>query len=88
MKESELHAALDRLRTELARTDIGDPSAKEHLRQLIEDIDRHAGGDSSAPEREALLDRLGNTIRRLEVRHPNFTGYLGQIVSALSNMGI
>ncbi|MBL6750750.1 MAG: DUF4404 family protein [Nevskia sp.] len=88
MKTTELHDALERLRGELARTDFSDASAKEHLRQLIDDIEQHSGSSGAVPERQALVERLGESIRRFEVEHPNFTGYLGQLISSLSNMGI
>lgn len=85
---NQLHAALERLRSELEHTDFRDLAAREHLRALIDDIERHADAAAPSPERQALLARLGDSIRRFEVEHPNLTGCLGQIVSSLSNMGI
>ena len=74
MTQSDLRAAVDRLRAELSRAQLQDTKTREHLDALIADIERN--------------DRIGETVRRLEVEHPTLTGCLGQIAAALSAMGI
>lgn len=88
MRPDELHHSLERLRAELKRTEFRDPAARQHLQQLIAEIELHTADTGNLPQRQALLANLKDAIRRFEVEHPNFTGYLGQIVSSLSSMGI
>ena len=48
MNQNDPHAALDRLRAELQRLPASDAAAREHLEQLIEDVESHLR-DGTAP---------------------------------------
>jgi len=81
MSQDKLKTAIGALRAELQRAKLADPQEHERLRKLVDEVER--GGNS-----EALLRRIGDSVRRLEVEHPTLTGILGQVATALSNMGI
>jgi len=88
MTESDLHAAIARLRRELRGARFRDPQSHQQVESLIREIEANRATSAPAPSTDALLQRIGETVRRLEVEHPVLTGCLGQIAAALSAMGI
>lgn len=80
MNQNDPHAALDRLRGELQRLPPSEAAAREHLEQLIGEVENHLR-DGSEPH--TLRARISETIRRFEVKHPAVTAYLGEIAAAL-----
>jgi hypothetical protein len=82
MNQNDPRAALDRLRAELQRLSPGDAAAREHLEQLIGEVESHLQDGGQA--RHTLLANISDTIRRFEVKHPALTAYLGEIAAALS----
>lgn len=80
MTQNDPHAALDRLRAELQRLDPGDATTRQHLEQLMADVESHLR-DGSEPH--TLRAQISDSIRRFEVKHPAVTAYLGEIAAAL-----
>jgi hypothetical protein len=83
MKNHDVHASLVRLRGELKRLQFGDASARQHVEQLIAQIEAHGPGVNEQ-QRQTLLANISETVRRFEVEHPALTAYLGEIAAALS----
>ena len=88
MSQHDLKQALGRLQGELAKQPFRDPVAQAEVAQLVREIEQAAAGMHDKPGHDGLQLRLGAAVRKFEVEHPVFTGCLGQVISALSNMGI
>ncbi|MDE0855724.1 MAG: DUF4404 family protein [Nevskia sp.] len=84
MISKDLQASLERLRGELKRLESGDALARQHVEQLIEEIEGHVGGAGGEQQRNTLVSNISDTVRRFEVEHPALTAYLGEIAAALS----
>ena len=83
MDNNDLNSALERLRDELGRLKSGDTAARQHIQQLIADIEGHVGGPASVEQRSTLIADISDAVRRFEVEHPKLTAYLGEIAAAL-----
>jgi hypothetical protein len=79
---NDLHTSLDRLRAELNQLDSGDAAARQHIEQLLTEIESHVAGAGSV-QRKTVVANISDTIRRFEVEHPRVTAYLGEIAAAL-----
>lgn len=80
MTQNDPQPALERLRAELQRLAPGDAATRQHLEQLIAEVEAHLR-DGTEPH--GLRSRISDTIRRFEVKHPAVTAYLGEIAAAL-----
>jgi len=78
-----VQASIRHVREELARMEAGDPAVRQHLEQLLAEIEGHFGRAGNAPPPESLAGGLAEAIRRFEVRHPALTAYLAEIAAAL-----
>lgn len=88
MANDKLHLSITELRTEIARLELGDSSARERIEQLIHQLEQQANDpDDLAPGREAHQE-LPGLIERFEAEHPDLTQVLNRIMVSLSNMGI
>jgi hypothetical protein len=85
MKQSgkDVQAAIKRVRDELARIEAGDPAVRQHLAQLMAEIEGHFGRAAGAPPVQTLSGSLKEAIRRFEVKHPALSAYLAEIAAAL-----
>lgn len=86
MNEQPLRAALDQLRTELAR--VGDPAARARLQALCADVEHQLARGGDAAQGSHLKDSIKASIDQFEVEHPRLTLALNQIIASLSSMGI
>jgi hypothetical protein len=89
MTNQKLRELLEQLHTELARTDSVDDQGREMLRDLSGDIQKlldEPGSNMNADE--STLQKMKQTIDRLEVTHPTLTMALSEIMTILSNAGI
>lgn len=82
MISDKLKTSLEQLRAELDRLQSGDPVARQHIEQLLTQIESHPAGD--AAQHHTLRANLTDAIRRFEVKHPTLTACLGEIAAALS----
>jgi len=83
MTDNDLRTSLLRLRSELKRLEFGDAAARQHVEELIAEIEAHARGDGGEQQKKTLLANISETVRRFEVEHPALTAYLGEIAAAL-----
>jgi hypothetical protein len=84
--EQRLRETLNELRAELARSDAGDPDARDRVQAAAREID--AWLERSEEPESPLEDRLREAAVRLEEEHPNLAGAVRRVVDALSNLGI
>lgn len=80
MISNKLKSSLEQVRAELERVKQGDPEARQHLEQLLGQIESRG---ASPEEHHTLRASVGDAIRRFEVRHPALTAYLGELAAAL-----
>lgn len=88
MKKEDLHATLERLRSEVGGLSFRNPRDRERMNALISGIERQLRHSDDAGQRAELLDSLPATIKQLEVEHPTLTAILSRVITALSSMGI
>ena len=81
MISDKLNNSLRQLRAELDRLQSGDPAARQHIEQLLAQIENHPAGD--AAQQHTLRANLADSIRRFEVKHPTLTACLSEIAAAL-----
>lgn len=87
MKHDELLRTLAGIRAELDTVEFRDPGTRQRLERLLDGIEQ--GGANLDREQVApLVSNLSDTVRHLEVEHPDLTAGLGQVISMLSTMGI
>lgn len=80
MISNKLQSSLEQVRAELERMKQGDIGARQHIEELLAEIE--SGGANPAAH-EGLRASLGDAIRRWEVKHPALTAYLGELTAAL-----
>ncbi len=73
------------LKKELDQLSINDSSAKEHINELIEEINNL---NDSAEEKNFVIGKIKSSIDNFEAEHPRATAILNDIMVTLSNMGI
>jgi hypothetical protein len=78
MISNKLQASLEQVRAELERMKHGDPGARQHIEELLQQIE-----STGTAEHPGLQARVGEAIRRWEVKHPALTAYLGELAAAL-----
>ena len=76
-------ASIKHIRDELTKIEAGDPAVRQHLEQLLAEIEGHFHGPEESPAPETLAVGLAEAIRRFEVKHPALTAYLAEIAAAL-----
>jgi len=89
MTDPDLHELLEKLHTELERTEAVDERGNEMLRQLDADIRsllKRSG--AKAETDETILERLQDTIDHFETTHPRLTTMISEMMTILSNAGI
>lgn len=89
MDKQRILAALDVLAAELADAEQLPPEAASRLRELEAEIRARLQGDSSSDgDRGQTLPGLQAALLEFESEHPRLTGAIGQVASALANLGI
>lgn len=91
MNPDELQQTLSKLHDELSQTTSVDEPVRAKLAELIADIERvlaRSESESTRSPQGALARRLQDAIEAFEVRHPQLTATLQQIVDRLSEIGI
>jgi len=89
MSDQNLNELLDRLRDELARTEVADEASRERIRHLEADIRRlRERSDESAEADDPMLERFEDAIDHFETSHPQLTMMISQMMTILSNAGI
>lgn len=94
MSDSDLHALIGQLKTEISRLGPGDEEARVRLQALVADVEQRLDtieqddADTLEDGDEDLMERLRETVERFEVEHPRTTGILNNIMVTLGSMGI
>jgi hypothetical protein len=88
MTEQQLNEALGELRKEIEQLEIGDQAAKERLASLLENIEQNLDFSGDIEAHQDMIEEMREALTHFEVEHPRITGILGEIMMALSNMGI
>lgn len=89
MTEQNLRELLEKLHSELERTEVTDEAGRERLRHLDADIRSLLARSGGAVETdEPMLERLQDSIDHFEMSHPRLTMMLSQMMTILSNAGI
>jgi hypothetical protein len=86
MNKDALRTKLEQLRTELAAAANLDVKTHDQLRSLVADIERSIEGEET--EGEPLSEQVEDLVLKFEADHPQLTGLLNQVATALSNLGI
>ena len=85
MSNSELRAAVERLRREIDAMPSLDSASRQRLQAVLEAM-RTDEPPSATPERR--VDTVREAIEAFEASHPRTTAILNDILVTLSNMGI
>lgn len=88
MSQEELKALLQRLHDELSTTDSLDEDAQALLGTVVNDIHTVLGEETSEDTDHSFVDRLKEVTDDFEEEHPKLTEAVGQVIEALSRMGI
>ena len=83
-----LDAALKHLQAEHQRSRYEDATERERTEELIADIERELRYPDPQRTQDQLRRRMQEAVGEFEVRHPQLTAALGQIIDLLSGMGI
>ena len=87
MSAEDLSKLIDRLREEVAALPSEDVDARRRLNAIIEELDKKLT-EPGTEDHHGLVSNLQDSIKELEVRHPQTTSLLNNIMMALANMGI
>ena len=90
MADQNLHDLLEKLQTELERTEATDEAGRERVRHLQADIRylRERTGEQPLEADEPMLERFQDSIDHFETSHPDLTIMISQMMTILSNAGI
>lgn len=80
-----LHEKISSLKNELDKLSVSDDAAKEHINQLIKEIEHL---DNAEEGKDDLIDNIKSSVEDFETEHPRATAILNDIMVTLSNMGI
>jgi hypothetical protein len=89
MDKKHLQSILENLHRELASADSIDEESRVLLQDLAQDVERLAGdADAADVEHESTAGQLQNAALRFESDHPKLAMALGEVIEALSKLGI
>ncbi len=88
MPIDKLRADLERLREEIARAEAGDRESLARLEALAAQVQRELDEENAVGDPAALVDELEEAIAGFEVRHPNLTAIVNNMLVALGSMGV
>lgn len=78
---------MDRLRSEVEALPSDDVDARRRLNAIVEELDKKLT-EPGTEDHHGLVNNLQTSIKELEVRHPDTTSLLNNIMMTLANMGI
>lgn len=92
MDKQQLESSLATLHQELSQVENVDPSTRELLVTLMQDIAQVLTSDARAEEGEEVpthrSDNLRNMVTEFEAEHPQLARTIGQIADGLASIGI
>ena len=88
MDNPKLRELLEQLHDELEHTKNVDDKGRVLLRDLDADIRQLLDGSTGSLPQSPMLNLLEESIKHLEITHPNLTMALSELLTALNNAGI
>jgi hypothetical protein len=88
MSQEELKELLSKVHNELAGIEDLDDEAKSLLGTVMSDLQGVLGESSTVDESHGFIDRFRDATQDFEEDHPQLTDAIGQVVTALSRLGI
>lgn len=88
MSREEVSRSLERLRSEIDKLDKSDEQVKQHVNELIGDLEHQLEYSGDSTQKATLIESLKRSVEQFETEHPRVTGILNHIMVTLSNMGV
>ena len=88
MSKDKLRIQLAELKSEINRLKENDKITSEKLAGLIPEIEHLIANPEDSAHKSAVIKNLESHIESFEIKHPDLTGILNQIMVMLSNIGI
>ncbi len=87
--KKQLQDIIEKLHRELASADSVDAESRVLLQELVQDVEKLAGGSNAAGAgNDMTTGQLQNAALRFESEHPKLSMALGEVVDALGKLGI
>ena len=84
--QDKINEKISSLKKELEQIPIDDASTREHINNLISEIEN--SNTSSSEDNDFIINKIKSSIDRFETDHPRATAILNDIMVTLSNIGI
>ncbi len=88
MSQEDLKTLLEKLHAELSNTDSLDADTQTLLGTVVQDIHAVLGDEPQDDSPQGLVNRLKDATDEFEDEHPKLTEAVGQVIEALSRLGI
>ncbi|MDH3977830.1 MAG: DUF4404 family protein [Gammaproteobacteria bacterium] len=89
MDKQQLRSLIENLHHELASAEAIDADSRALLKQLVQDVENLADESSSSEAAQPdTAGQLENAALQFESEHPKLSMAVGEVVDALSRMGI
>jgi len=88
LMHDQLQKTLHSLLAEIEKLGESEQESKKRLEQLVEDIETKINNPEDIDHHPNLVQDVKDSVAHFEVSHPTVTGFLNDIMIALSNMGI
>ena len=87
MSDQSLRELVEQLHREIANLPDEDLDARGRLEAVVTELERKLEAPGNE-DHQGLVENIQDSIQELEVRHPDATTLLNNIMMALANMGI
>ena len=89
MNDQNLREQLERLQSEIEKTEVTDEAGRERIRHLQADIRTLLErSDDQIDTDESMLERFEESVEHFQETHPELTMTISQMMTILSNAGI
>ena len=89
MNDQNLREQLERLQSEIEKTEVTDEAGRERIRHLQADIRTLLErSDDQMDTDESMLERFEESVEHFQETHPELTMTISQMMTILSNAGI
>lgn len=87
MSVEDLRSLIERLREEVDALPSNDIDARKRLNAILQELEKKIT-EPGTEDHHGLVSDLQDSIKEMEVRHPETTSLLNNIMMTLANMGI
>ena len=89
MNDQNLREQLERLQSEIEKTEVTDEAGRERIRHLQADIRTLLErSDDQMDTDDSMLERFEESVEHFQETHPELTMTISQMMTILSNAGI